>query len=50
MKVRDAIKMIETDGWYIVKTKGSHQQYKHHSKPGREQSLVIQTMIWPPVL
>jgi len=35
MKVRDAIKMIETDGWYLVKTKGSHQQYKHHSKPGR---------------
>ncbi|MCJ7694357.1 MAG: type II toxin-antitoxin system HicA family toxin [Anaerolineaceae bacterium] len=32
MKVRDAIKMIET---YLVKTKGSHQQYKHHSKPGR---------------
>ena len=35
MKVRDAIKMIESDGWYLVKTKGSHQQYKHHVKPGR---------------
>ena len=35
MKVRDAIKMIEADGWYLVKTKGSHQQYKHQIKPGR---------------
>ncbi len=22
-------------GWYLVKTKGSHQQYKHHMKQGR---------------
>ena len=28
-KVRDAIKLIETDGWYEVTTKGSHRQYKH---------------------
>jgi len=35
MKVRDAIKMIEEDGWYLVTTKGSHRQYKHLTKPGR---------------
>lgn len=35
MKVRDAIKMIEADGWYLVTTKGSHRQYKHPTKPGR---------------
>jgi predicted RNA binding protein YcfA (HicA-like mRNA interferase family) len=35
MKVRDAIKMIEVDGWFLVKTKGSHRQYKHLTKPGR---------------
>jgi len=35
MKVRDIIKMIEDDGWYIVATRGSHRQYKHHTKPGR---------------
>ena len=35
MKVRDVIKMVEADGWYLVKTKGSHQQYKHHTKLGR---------------
>jgi len=27
--------MIETDGWYLVATRGSHRQYKHPSKPGR---------------
>ena len=35
MKVRDVIKLIEEDGWYLVTTKGSHQQYKHPTKPGR---------------
>jgi len=35
MKVRDAIKLIEQDGWYLVATKGSHRQYKHSKKPGR---------------
>ena len=35
MKVRDIIKMIEEDGWYLVATRGSHRQYKHPTKPGR---------------
>jgi predicted RNA binding protein YcfA (HicA-like mRNA interferase family) len=35
MKVRDVIKLIEADGWYVVATKGSHRQYKHDEKPGR---------------
>ena len=35
MKVRDVIKLIEADGWYVVTTKGSHRQYKHPKKPGR---------------
>ena len=35
MKVRDVIKLIEADGWYLVTTKGSHRQYKHPDKPGR---------------
>lgn len=35
MKVRDVIKLIEADGWYLVTTKGSHRQYKHPKKPGR---------------
>ena len=28
------IKLIEQDGWYLARTKGSHRQYKHPTKPG----------------
>jgi predicted RNA binding protein YcfA (HicA-like mRNA interferase family) len=35
MKIRDVIRLIETDGWSLVATKGSHRKYKHSSKPGR---------------
>jgi predicted RNA binding protein YcfA (HicA-like mRNA interferase family) len=35
MKVKDAIHLIETDGWYLVTTRGSHRQFKHPYKPGR---------------
>ncbi len=35
MKVREAIRLIEQDGWFQVAMRGSHRQYKHPSKPGR---------------
>jgi predicted RNA binding protein YcfA (HicA-like mRNA interferase family) len=35
MKVREIIKLIETDGWYKIKSKGGHRQYKHPVKSGR---------------
>ena len=35
MKVREVIKMIEEDGWYLIKTRGDHRQYKHPVKSGR---------------
>ena len=35
LKVREIIKVIEADGWYLVTTKGSHRQYKHPEKSGR---------------
>jgi predicted RNA binding protein YcfA (HicA-like mRNA interferase family) len=35
MKIRDVIKFIEEDGWYLVVTTGSHRQYKHPIKAGR---------------
>lgn len=34
MKVRKIIKLIEADGWYLARTKGSHRQYKHATKSG----------------
>ncbi len=33
--VRDAIRLIEQDGWRLVATKGSHREFKHPSKAGR---------------
>ena len=35
MKVRDAIKAVEADGWHLVATRGDHRQFKHPVKPGR---------------
>ncbi len=34
MKVRELIKMIEEDGWCLDRTRGSHRQFKHPTKPG----------------
>ncbi|MGH7993816.1 MAG: type II toxin-antitoxin system HicA family toxin [Limisphaerales bacterium] len=34
MKIREAIKLIENDGWYLDRTRGSHRQYKHPQKRG----------------
>jgi len=35
MKVRDVIRLIEQDGWFLVATRGSHRQYRHRIKSGR---------------
>ncbi|MDE0186519.1 MAG: type II toxin-antitoxin system HicA family toxin [Candidatus Poribacteria bacterium] len=34
MKVRNLIKLIERDGWYLVRTRGSHRQFRHPTKFG----------------
>ena len=34
MKVREIIKIIEQDGWFMVRSKGSHRQYKQREKEG----------------
>ena len=34
MKVRDAIALVENDGWFLVSTRGSHRQFKHPLKSG----------------
>lgn len=35
MKVRDVIRLIEEDGWFLVAQRGSHRQFKHPEKPGK---------------
>ena len=34
MKIRAMIKLIEEDGWYLDRTRGSHRQYRHDQKKG----------------
>lgn len=34
MKVSEVIKLLEKDGWYLARTKGSHRRYKHPTKSG----------------
>jgi predicted RNA binding protein YcfA (HicA-like mRNA interferase family) len=34
MKVRDVTKLLEQDGWFLDRIRGSHRQYKHFDKPG----------------
>jgi predicted RNA binding protein YcfA (HicA-like mRNA interferase family) len=34
VKVGELIRLLEGDGWRLARTRGSHRQYKHASKPG----------------
>ena len=34
MKVREVIRILESDGWYQVRMKGSHRQFRHDAKIG----------------
>lgn len=33
-KVKEIIQIIESDGWFIVRQKGSHRQFRHKIKSG----------------
>jgi predicted RNA binding protein YcfA (HicA-like mRNA interferase family) len=35
MKVRQVIRLIEANGWRLVRQRGSHRQFRHATKPGR---------------
>lgn len=35
MKVREVVRIIEGDGWYRIRARGGHRQYKHAVKRGR---------------
>ena len=34
VKIRDVVKMLEDDGWSVIRQRGSHRQFKHATKPG----------------
>ncbi|MCY4630451.1 MAG: type II toxin-antitoxin system HicA family toxin [bacterium] len=33
-KVREPERLLRRDGWRLVRTRGSHRQYRHPHKPG----------------
>lgn len=35
MKVKEVLKLLRDDGWYLVSSRGGHRQFKHETKPGR---------------
>jgi predicted RNA binding protein YcfA (HicA-like mRNA interferase family) len=34
VKVKELVAAIEHDGWTLARTKGSHRQFRHPTKPG----------------
>jgi len=34
MKVRDLLRLLADDGWVLARTRGSHRQFKHPTRPG----------------
>jgi predicted RNA binding protein YcfA (HicA-like mRNA interferase family) len=34
LKIKKIIRLVEKDGWYLVRTTGSHRHYKHPVKKG----------------
>ena len=34
-KVREIIRMLKNDGWYLAYIKGDHRQFKHPTKKGK---------------
>jgi predicted RNA binding protein YcfA (HicA-like mRNA interferase family) len=35
MKVRDILKLTESDGWVLKNQEGSHRHFVHPTKPGK---------------
>jgi len=33
-KVREMVRYVEDDGWFLVRQRGSHRHYRHLTKPG----------------
>jgi predicted RNA binding protein YcfA (HicA-like mRNA interferase family) len=48
MNIREIVKLLEDDGWYLTRTRGSHRQFKHSDKPGTVTVAGKQSMDIPP--
>ena len=54
-KVREAIRIVERDGWRLERMKGSHRQFKHPIKPGKvtipgHPSVELKIKTWQSIL
>jgi predicted RNA binding protein YcfA (HicA-like mRNA interferase family) len=34
VKVRDAVRRLEAEGWQLIRMHGSHRQFRHPDRPG----------------
>lgn len=34
-KVRQVVKLLQRDGWMLIRIRGDHRQFKHMTKPGK---------------
>jgi predicted RNA binding protein YcfA (HicA-like mRNA interferase family) len=34
LKIRDMIRFLESNGWRLARTRGSHRQFHHPDRPG----------------
>ena len=48
MKVRDLLRLLGRDGWFVVHHRGSHRQLKHPTKTGRVTGAGHLTDTLPP--
>ena len=48
MKVKELIKLVERDGWILVRIKGSHRQF-HHAKKGGTVTIAGKESIDVPI-
>jgi len=48
VKVRELVALLEADGWYLARTKGSHRQYRHPSKGGTVTVAGKPSVVIPP--
>lgn len=35
MKISEILQILKEDGWILIRTAGSHRQFKHATKPGK---------------
>jgi predicted RNA binding protein YcfA (HicA-like mRNA interferase family) len=41
MKTGEVIRLLEGTGWELSRTRGSHRQYKHPDRPGKEAGYAV---------